>query len=75
MFGSELELVYLAIAVSFAAIGGGRFSLDRAIGWEDNISGVWWGAAVLGVALLLSVLTLSVGRTRQAVAGAHATDD
>jgi putative oxidoreductase len=44
MLGSELELVYLTIAVSIAAIGSGRFSLDRAIGWEDDISGVWWGS-------------------------------
>jgi hypothetical protein len=75
MFGSELELVYLTVAVSIAAIGPGRFSLDRAIGWEDDISGVWWGLAVLGVALLLSVLTLFVGRTRQAVGGAQTTDN
>jgi hypothetical protein len=31
--------------------------------------------ASVGVALLVSVLTLSVGRTRQAVGGAQATDD
>jgi putative oxidoreductase len=74
MLGSELELVYLTIAVSIAAIGSGRFSLDRAIGWEDDISGVWWGVAVLGVALLVSVLTLSLGRTGQAAVGAQASD-
>jgi putative oxidoreductase len=75
MWGSELELLYLTVAVSIAAIGPGRLSLDRAIGWEDDISGVWCGLAVLGVALLLSVLTLIVGRTRQAVGGAQTTDN
>jgi putative oxidoreductase len=75
MFGSELELVYLTVAVSIAAIGPGRFSLDREIGWDDDVSGVWWGLAVLGAALLLSVLTLSIGRNRQAVEGAQATDN
>lgn len=74
MVGSELELVYLTTAVSIAAVGPGRFSLDRAIGWDDNISGGWWGLAVLGVALLLSVLTLVVGRTRPAVRATHAID-
>jgi putative oxidoreductase len=64
MFGSELELIYLTIAVSLAAIGPGRFSIDRAIGWDDNISGVWWGVAALGLALVVSFLTLTVGRSR-----------
>jgi putative oxidoreductase len=66
MLGSELELIYLTIAVSLAAIGPGRFSIDRAIGWDDNISGVWWGVAALGVALVASLLTLTLGRTRPA---------
>jgi putative oxidoreductase len=66
MLGSELELIYLTIAVSLAAIGPGRFSIDRAIGWDDNISGVWWGVAALGVALAASLLTLTLGRTRPA---------
>jgi putative oxidoreductase len=65
MLGSELELVYLTIGVSLAAIGGGRFSIDRAIGWDDNISGVWWGVAALGAALAASLLTLTLGRTRR----------
>jgi putative oxidoreductase len=64
MLGSELELVYLTIAVSLAAIGPGRFSIDRAIGWDDNISGVWWGVAALGLALVVSSLTVTLGRSR-----------
>jgi putative oxidoreductase len=64
MLGSELELVYLTIAVSLAAIGPGRFSIDRALGWDDNISGVWWGVAALGVALVVSSLTVTLGRSR-----------
>jgi putative oxidoreductase len=64
MLGSELEIAYLTIAVSLAATGPGRFSIDRAIGWDDNISGVWWGVGALGAALAVSFLTLTVGRTR-----------
>ncbi len=64
MLGSELEIAYLTIAVSLAAIGPGRFSIYRAIGWDDNISGVWWGVAALGVSLVVSGLTLTLGRNR-----------
>ena len=64
MLGSELEIAYLTIAVSLAAVGPGRFSIDRAIGWDDNTSGVWWGVAALGAALVVSFLTLTLGRTR-----------
>jgi putative oxidoreductase len=66
MLGSELEIAYLTIAVSLAAVGPGRFSIDRAIGWDDNISGVWWGVAALGTALVVSFVTLTLGRTRSA---------
>ena len=64
MLGSELEIAYLTVAVALAAAGPGRFSIDRAIGWDDNISGVWWGVAALGAALVVSSLTLTLGRTR-----------
>ena len=64
MLGSELEIAYLATAVALAVIGPGRFSIDRVIGWDDNISGVWWGVAALGAALVVSFLTLTLGRTR-----------
>src|SRR6266496_289542 len=40
MLGSELELASLFVASSLAAIGPGRFSLDRAIGWDDALSGL-----------------------------------
>jgi len=67
MLGSELELAYLTLAVALAATGPGRFSLDRAIGWDDDISGVWWGLGVLGAALLASLVTLTLGRDRSAI--------
>jgi putative oxidoreductase len=67
MFGSELEIAYLTIAVSLAAIGPGRFSIDRAIGWDDNISGVWWGVAALVAALIVSFVTLTLVRSRPVV--------
>ena len=60
--GFEFPLVMLAAAVAVAATGPGRFSADRAIGWDGSISGLWWGVAVLGVALLVSAATLATRR-------------
>jgi putative oxidoreductase len=72
MLGSELEIAYLVIPVALAATGPGRFSIDRAIGWDDNLSGVWWGVGVLVVAAVVAGLTLTAGRTRRARAEAPA---
>jgi len=66
MLGSELELIYLTIGVTLAATGPQRFSIDRAIGWDDDISGLWWGVAALVAAAVVSFLTLTLGRTRPA---------
>ena len=62
--GYEFNLLIWATAGAIAAIGAGRFSLDRRIGWEDNISGAWWGLGVLGLSLLVSALTLTIGRSQ-----------
>jgi len=66
MLGSELEIAYLTVAVALAATGPGRFSVDRAIGWDDNLSGVWWGVGAFVAAAVVSAVTLTVGRTGQA---------
>jgi putative oxidoreductase len=66
MAGSELELTYLVIAVALAATGPGRFSLDRALDWDDDLSGVWCGVAVVAVAVVASLATLTLFRTKPA---------
>ena len=66
MLGSELELTYLVIAISLAATGPGRISLDRAFGWDDNISGLWWGVEALVVAAVVAFVTLTVFRSKPA---------
>ena len=60
MLGSELELTYLVIAVSLAATGPGRFSLDRAIGWDDDLSGLGCGVGALVAAAVVSFVTLAL---------------
>jgi putative oxidoreductase len=64
--GYEHNLGILAVAVGIAAIGPGRFSLDRLIGWDGSITGLWWGVGVLGAAALISLLTVTLGRRRPA---------
>jgi putative oxidoreductase len=71
--GYEFNLVLLSVAVGVAATGPGRFSLDRALGWDDNLSGLWWAVGVLGAATLVSVLTLNLGRRRQRLTHAATT--
>jgi putative oxidoreductase len=58
--GYEFNLVLWTVAVAVAASGPGRFSLDAAFGWVDNISGVWWGLGVLAGSLFGGALVLAL---------------
>lgn len=49
--GFEYNLLIWAVAVAVAASGPGRFSLDAAFGWGDNLSGLWWGLGVLAASV------------------------
>jgi putative oxidoreductase len=63
--GLEFPLTLATIAVAVAATGPGRFSLDRAFGWADNISGVWWGVGVAAAALAITAVTMTIFRHRE----------
>jgi putative oxidoreductase len=67
--GYEFNLAIMAAAVAIAATGPGRFSLDSAAGWAGGLSGAWWGAGVLVAGAIVSLLTLSFGRTHTLHAG------
>jgi putative oxidoreductase len=71
--GYEFNLVLLTVAAAVAATGPGRFSVDRALHWDDNLSGVWWGVGVLGAAILISSATVLLGRRRHRLTHAAAT--
>jgi putative oxidoreductase len=60
--GYEYNLVLIAAATAIAMTGPGRFSVDRALGWDDNLSGAWWGVGVLGAGALLTGLTIALFR-------------
>jgi putative oxidoreductase len=64
MAGSELELAYLVTAISLAAIGPGRFSIDRAIGWDDDLSGLWCGVGAFAAAAAVSFVTMTFFHTK-----------
>lgn len=70
--GYEFNLLIAASAVALAATGPGRFSLDRAIGWEGDITGLWWGVGVAGVAVVVAFLTLTAGRRHPKIVEAPA---
>ncbi|HEY1368763.1 MAG TPA: DoxX family protein [Gaiellaceae bacterium] len=63
--GYEFNLLILSVAVAIAATGPGRFSIDRALGFDDNLSGLWWGVGTLGAAIVIATLTLTLGRHRR----------
>ena len=74
--GYEFNLLVLTAAVAIAATGAARFSLDNLIGWADNINGLWWGVGVIAISVLVSAVTLTIGRrssAEPAVSAAHPT--
>ena len=64
--GYEFPLALIAAVVAVAATGPGRFSIDRAIGWDDRISGLWWGVGALAAAVLGGLFILTAFRTKPA---------
>ena len=60
--GYGFNLTLWTVAVAVAATGPGRFSIDRLLGWDDNLSGLWWGVGVLGVSILGGLLVLATRR-------------
>ena len=60
--GYEYNLLIWASAVALAATGGGRYSLDAAIGWAGILSDLWWGLGVAAGGVLLAAANLAFGR-------------
>jgi putative oxidoreductase len=64
--GYEFNLSLLTVAVAVAAMGPGRYSVDRAIGWDDNLSSPIWGLGVLTFAVVGGLFMLTVMRAPRA---------
>lgn len=58
----EAALLVLAVVVALAATGPGEASIDRALGWDDELSGYAIAGAVLGIAALAAFFTITLGR-------------
>jgi putative oxidoreductase len=63
--GYEFNVVLLSAAVALAATGPGRYSVDHALGWDDNLSGAIWGLAVLTLAVVGALVVLVAMRARR----------
>jgi putative oxidoreductase len=68
--GYEFNLVLLAVPVAVAATGPGRYSIDHALGWDDNLSGPIWSVGVLACAVLGALFVLTVMREPRTAAPA-----
>jgi putative oxidoreductase len=62
--GAEAPVLALAVVVALAATGPDRLSIDRALGWDDELSGLAWAGLVLGAAALTAFFTITLGRAR-----------
>jgi putative oxidoreductase len=64
--GYELNVAYVAVAIAVALAGPGAWSIDRAIGWDDELRG--WGVTAIAVcaAALFAFATLFFFRDRSA---------
>jgi putative oxidoreductase len=60
--GYEYNLLVWTGAVAVSVTGAARFSLDRLIGIDGKISGLWWGVAVAALSVVVSNTTLVLGR-------------
>jgi putative oxidoreductase len=60
--GYEFEVTLATVAIALAATGPGEISLDDSIGWADNITGIAWASLVLGTAIVVSLITTTLGR-------------
>jgi len=62
--GYEYNLLIIATALAVTAGGPGRFSLDAALGWVEQISGPWWALAIAVLASVIALGTLTAGRAQ-----------
>ncbi|MGH2874725.1 MAG: DoxX family protein [Solirubrobacteraceae bacterium] len=72
--GYEYNLVIVVVALAVVATGPGKLSLDHALAWASDTSGVAWAAGVLVVAGAVTGVTLAAAhRSRRSAPRTEAT--
>jgi putative oxidoreductase len=66
--GAEYVVTNAVVAVALAAVGGGRYSLDRALGL--HVASLGWGIAVAVAAIVAATFVLAALRRRARLAPA-----
>ena len=62
--GWEFEFTLLSVAIALTATGPGEISLDDAIGWADDITGLEGASLTLAAAIVATLITTTLGRAR-----------
>jgi putative oxidoreductase len=70
--GAEYVITNAVLAIALVAAGGGRYSLDRALGIHD--AGAGWALAVAAAAVVAAGAVLALFVRREAVVGAPVTE-
>ena len=60
--GAEYVLTNAIVVVGLAFNGAGRWSLDRAIGWD--VAGLWWGIGAATAAVISATVALALLHVR-----------
>lgn len=63
----ELNLAVIAAAVAVTMTGPLRLSLDAAIGWDEEITGIGWAMGMLALAIGAAFVATTLGRARPEV--------
>jgi putative oxidoreductase len=62
--GWEYNAVLIAVAFATTAVGPGKYSLDRAFGWD--LAGLKWALIALGAGVVAAVMVAAAARVRTA---------
>jgi putative oxidoreductase len=63
----ELNLAVLAAAVAVTMTGPLRLSIDAAIGWDEDVTGIGWAMGMLALAIGTAFVAITLGRARPEV--------
>ncbi len=60
----ELNLAFVTVVAAVTMTGPLRLSLDAALGWDGELTGVAWACGVLGLAIVAAFVATTLGRAQ-----------